>query len=150
VTLQLLSFCTLNRKCVDDTTRHFLQMFCGKLKKSQKNYGRTNSKHTLLGRTNQLFCIANFLHPYYKGHTLKLNESTGRVYDDTLSNIKDMFKKLRLDKEESPSQHPVPCQVSIKILSFFSKGNRLIHTLAYIVDQPLKHYVICSFHSSTF
>jgi hypothetical protein len=104
---------------VDNSTKIFMKVFSEKLKKVLPNCGRNTSVPCLLHWTNANFCIANFLHPYYKGYVLKLEESTGRAYDDTISKIKDMCKKLRLHKEESPSQQPVPSQVSIKILSYF-------------------------------
>ncbi len=104
---------------MDNSTKIFMKVFSDKLKKVLPNCGRNTSVPCLLHWTNANFCIANFLHPYYKGYVLKLEESTGRAYDDTISKIKDMCKKLRLHKEESPSQQPVPSQVSIKILSYF-------------------------------
>jgi hypothetical protein len=116
--LQLFLFLTSIRTSVENSTKIFIKVFSNELKKVLSNCGRDTSVPCLLHWTNANFCIANFLHPHYKGYVLKLQESTGRVYDDTISKIEDMCKKLCLHKEESPSQQPVPSQVSIKILSY--------------------------------
>ena len=89
-----------------ETTKSFVHDFCQNMRKIQKDSGRQAAfpkafRH--LAETNELFCIANFLHPHYKGDTLKKKRST--AYDNTLSKIKDMCQKLRLDKQESPGQH---------------------------------------------
>jgi hypothetical protein len=72
-----------------DTTKDFVQFFCNKLNKTIPNFGRKIEQ----------FCIANFLHPYYKGSLLKLSGETECLYMETISKIKDLSNNLDLDRE---------------------------------------------------
>ena len=83
------------------TTKDFLQFFCDELNKTIPNFGRNI----------QQICVANFLHPYFKGSLLRLSGETHSLYTETINKIKDLCNILDLDREERIVLPPVRCHV---------------------------------------
>jgi len=83
------------------TTKDFLQFFCDELNKTIPNFGRNI----------QQICVANFLHPYFKGSLLRLSGETHSLYTETINKIKDLCNNLDLDREERVVLPPVRCHV---------------------------------------
>ena len=83
------------------TTKDFLQFFCDELNKTIPNFGRKI----------QQICVANFLHPYFKGSLLRLSGETHSLYTETINKIKDLCNNLDLDREERIVLPPVRCHV---------------------------------------
>jgi hypothetical protein len=83
------------------TTKDFLQFFCDELNKTIPNFGRNI----------QQICVANFLHPYFKGSLLRLSGETHSLYTETINKIKDLCNNLDLDREERIVLPPVRCHV---------------------------------------
>ena len=63
------------------------------------------------GRNIQQICVANFLHPYFKGSLLRLLGETHSLYMETINKIKDQCNNLDLDREERIVLPPVRCHV---------------------------------------
>ena len=83
------------------TTKDFLQFFCDELNKTIPNFGRNI----------QQICVANFLHPYFKGSLLRLSGETHSLYTETINKIKDLCNNLDLDREERIVLPPIRCHV---------------------------------------
>ncbi len=83
------------------TTKDFGQFFCDKL----------NQMILKFGRKIKQFCIANFLHPYYKGSLLKLSGETQCLFMETVNKIKDLCNNPDLDREERILLPLVRCHV---------------------------------------
>jgi hypothetical protein len=86
------------------TTKDFLQFFCDELNKMIPNFGRNI----------QQICVANFLHPYFKGSLLSLLRLSGKnhsLYTETINTIKDLCDNLDLDREERIVLPQVRCHV---------------------------------------
>ena len=83
------------------TTKDFLQFFCDELNKTIPNFGRNI----------QQICVANFLHPYFKGSLLRLSGETHSLYTETINKINDLCNNLDLDREERIVLPPVRCHV---------------------------------------
>ena len=81
------------------TTKDFLQFFCDELNKTIPNFGRNI----------QQICVANFLHPYFKGSLLRFSGETNSLYTETINTIKDLCDNLDLDREERVVLPPVRC-----------------------------------------
>jgi len=92
-----------NIRTCGDTTKDFLQFFCDKLNKMIPNFG---------GKIKQ-FCIANFLHPYYKESLLKLSGKTECLYMETIIKIKDLCNILDVDREESILFPPIHGELKV-------------------------------------
>jgi hypothetical protein len=97
----------LSRACqtASKTTRIFLEAFGYNLKLRLKQ----------LGREQRQYCMANFLHPFFKGKLLKSDEGN-EVYDQTIDYIKSLFKDTvpeeepESEEEEERSQSLIPSQ----------------------------------------
>ena len=95
------------------TTKDFLQFFCDELNKTIPNFGRNI----------QQICVANFLHPYFKGSLLRLSGETHSLYTETINTIKDLCDNLELDREERVVLPPVRCHVKYTAISKKIKMN---------------------------
>ena len=97
----------MSRACqtASKTTRIFLEAFGYNLKLRLRQ----------LGREQRQYCMANFLHPFFKGKLLKTDEGN-EVYDQTIDYIKSLFKDTvpeeepESDEEEERSQSLIPSQ----------------------------------------
>jgi hypothetical protein len=63
-----------------------------------------------LGRQIPLFCIANFLHPTYKGSLLNF-DGDATTYNETIQRIKELFPEVQPDTQDSQSQSQSQSQV---------------------------------------
>jgi hypothetical protein len=50
-----------------------------------------------LGRNVYQFCIAHFLHPYYKGYVLQRDGENDTLRQSTIGKIKEMVNNLDLE-----------------------------------------------------
>ena len=80
---------------VSRTTRSVIEAFEINLKKDRR--------FPNLGRENSIYCLANYLHPTYKGSLLRFDGDT-TTYDRTVAEIKDLFPEVQPETQDSQSQ----------------------------------------------
>jgi len=85
VTSKLLFYISI-RAC-GEATKGFIKFFCDRMKTFLPN----------LGRNVYQFCIAHFLHPYYKGYVLQLKGENDTLRQSTIGKIKEMVNNLDLE-----------------------------------------------------
>jgi len=61
-----------------------------------------------LGRRSSLYCMANVLHPTYKGSLLNF-DGDDATYDLTINQIKALFPEVQPESQDSQSQAQVSC-----------------------------------------
>ena len=85
VTSKLLFYISI-RAC-GEATKGFIKFFCDRMKKALPN----------LGRNVYQYCIAHFLHPFYKGYVLMRDDENDTLRQSTIRKIKEMVNNLDLE-----------------------------------------------------